>query len=157
MGRLARGFVLNINDERLRETIRIGRERGETLRDAFEAAWRGAAEEWRTATEERASEKEAYREQPSTGRASGRYSDAWWTTSPRYTPKTYPPSVLAAYHRLGLGAGSPLKEVSRKRRELVKRYHPDRFVEPEQRRRAEGLTAEINSAHDTIERHLLRR
>jgi hypothetical protein len=45
MGRLARGFVLNINDERLRETIRIGRQRGETLRDAFEAAWRGAAEE----------------------------------------------------------------------------------------------------------------
>ena len=55
LGRLARGFVSNINDERLRETIRIGRERGETLRDAFGAAWRGAAEEWRAATEERAS------------------------------------------------------------------------------------------------------
>ena len=52
LGRLARGFVLNINDERLRETIRTGRERGETLRDAFGAAWQGAAEEWRAADEE---------------------------------------------------------------------------------------------------------
>jgi curved DNA-binding protein CbpA len=63
--------------------------------------------------------------------------------------------VLAAYDRLGLGAGSSLEDVRRKRRELVRRCHPDRFVDPEQRRRAEKLTAEINAAHDLIERHLI--
>jgi hypothetical protein len=155
LGRLARGFVLNINDDRLRATVRVGRERGETLKDALGAAWRGAAEEWRSATEERASEEES---QASAGRARERGSEARWTaSSPRYTPRQYPPHVLAAYNRLGLGAGSSLDEANRKRRELVKRYHPDRFAEPEQRVRAERLTAEINAAHDIIERHLLRK
>ena len=143
LGRLARGFVSNLSDERLRETIRIGRERGETFKDAFEAAWRGAAE-WRSAAEDGAFEE----------RTSG-----WWprgASSPRYAPKRFPLDVLAAYDRLGLGAGSPLEDVRRKRRELVRRCHPDRFVDPEQRKRAEKLTAEINAAHDLIERHLLR-
>ena len=53
--------------------------------------------------------------------------------------------------------GTSIEEVDRKRRELVKRYHPDRFSEPEKRARAERITAEINAAHDAIERHLLRR
>ncbi len=154
LGRLARGFVSNINDDRLKETVRVGRERGETLKDALGAAWRGAAEEWRSAAEERASEEE---NQASAGRTRERWSDARWTASPRYMPRQYPPHVLAAYHRLGLGAGSSLEEANKKRRELVKRYHPDRFVDAEQRTRAERLTAEINAAHDTIERHLLRR
>jgi hypothetical protein len=159
LGRLARGFVSNINDERLRETIRTGRERGETLRDAFGAAWRGAAEEWRAAAEERASEEAPGGRGSSTGRA--RWSEAWSEARQRaasqpYTPRKYPPGVLAAYHRLGLGAGSSLEEANRKRRELVKRYHPDRFADPEQRKRAERLTAEINAAHDAIERHLIR-
>ena len=140
LGRLARGFVSNINDERLRETLRAGRERGETLRDAFEAAWRGATEEWWAVEEHRPSE---------------RYSYGWRPSSPPYTPKKYPPNVLAAYHKLGMGAVEDLVEVRRKRRELVKRYHPDRFAEPEQRARAERLTAEINAAHDIIERYLL--
>ncbi len=146
LGRLARGFVSNVNDERLRETIRIGRERGETLRYAFEAAWRGAAEEWRLA-EERASRE----------RASEERTYGWRPTSMRYMARRYPPNVLAAYHRLNLGPGGGLEEVRRKRRELVKRCHPDRFVDPQQRKRAERLTAEINAAHDTIERYLLRR
>ena len=154
LGRLARGFVSNINDERLKETIRVGRERGEILRDAFEAAWRSAAEEWHAA-EERAHQAEASEERAS-GRGSEGSSGAWRTTSPRYTPRRYPPDVISAYHRLGLGAGSSLEEIHRKRRELVKRYHPDRFVDPGQRRRAEVLTAEINAAHDTIEHYLLR-
>lgn len=159
LGRLARGFVSNINDDRLKETVRVGRERGEILKDALGAAWRGAAEEWRSATEERAFEEE---NQATAGRSAGRARERWsearWTaSSPRYTPRQYPPHVLAAYHRLGLGAGSSLEEANKKRRELVKRYHPDRFAEPEQRTRAERLTAEINAAHDIIERHLLRR
>ncbi len=160
LGRLARGFVSNMNDDRLKETVRVGRERGETLKDALGAAWRGAAEEWRSAAEERASdESESWTSagRSAEERAWERWSDARWTASSRYTPRQYPPHVLAAYHRLGLGAGSSLEEANKKRRELVKRYHPDRFVEPEQRARAERLTAEINAAHDTIERHLRRR
>jgi DnaJ-domain-containing protein 1 len=151
LGRLAWGFVSNMNDERLRETIRVGRERSETLKGAFEAAWRGAAEEWRAA-EERAS-----RERVSEERASGEHAYGWRPTSTRYVPRKYPPNVVAAYHRLDLGPGADLGEVRRKRRELVKRYHPDRFVDSQQRKRAERLTAEINAAHDTIERHLLPR
>jgi hypothetical protein len=153
LGRLARGFVSNINDERFKETLRVGRERSETLKDAFGAAWRGAAEEWRAATEERGSGGQASEEHTSRYRS----PNAWWVDSPLYTPRQYPPQVLAAYHRLGLGAGSSLEEVNAKRRELVKRCHPDRFVNPEQRVRAERLTAEINAAHDVIERYLLRR
>jgi curved DNA-binding protein CbpA len=53
--------------------------------------------------------------------------------------------------------GASIDEVDKKRRELIKRHHPDRFSEPEKRGRAERVTAEINVAHDTIERHLLRR
>ena len=159
LGRLARGFVSNINDDRLRETVRVGRERGETLKDALGAAWRGAAEEWRSAAEERAFEEQnRAAAERSAGRTRERWSESRWTaSSPRFTPRQYPPHVLAAYHRLGLGAGSSLDEANRKRRELVKRYHPDRFAEPGQRSRAERLTAEINAAHDVIERHLLRR
>ena len=159
LGRLARGFVSNINDDRLRETVRVGRERGETLKDALGAAWRGAAEEWRSAAEERAfGEQNRAAAERSAGRTRERWSESRWTaSSPRFTPRQYPPHVLAAYHRLGLGAGSSLDEANRKRRELVKRYHPDRFAEPGQRSRAERLTAEINAAHDVIERHLLRR
>ena len=148
---------MNINDDRLKETVRVGRERGEILKDALGAAWRGAAEEWRSAAEERASEEESRASAGrSTGRARGRWSDAGWTATARYTPRRYPTHVLAAYHRLGLSAGSPLEEVRKKRRELVKRYHPDRFVDSEQRARAEKLTAEINAAHDAIERYLTR-
>ncbi len=150
LGRLARGFVLNINDERLRETIRVGRERGETLRDAFGAAWRGAAEEWRAA-EERASREKASGEWAYEERAYG-----WRPSSMRYMPGKYPPYVISAYHRLDLGPGAGLEEVRRKRRELVKRCHPDRFADPGQRKRAEKLTAEINAAHDAIERYLLK-
>jgi len=63
--------------------------------------------------------------------------------------------VITAYHRLGLGAGSPLEEVRKRRRELVKRHHPDRFVDPEHRECAEKQTAEINAAHDTVEHYLV--
>jgi curved DNA-binding protein CbpA len=50
-----------------------------------------------------------------------------------------------------------MEEVDRKRRELVKKFHPDRFPDPEKRARAERLTAEINAAHDAIERHVQRK
>jgi DnaJ-domain-containing protein 1 len=144
LGRLARGLVSNLQeDERFRETLRTGRERTETLRSAFEAALRGAAEEWRNAEEQRQT------------RASGERSERWRPSST--FPRRYPPDVLAAYNRLDLMPGTSIEEVDRKRRELVKRYHPDRFSEPEKRARAERITAEINAAHDAIERHLLRR
>ena len=158
LGRLARGFVSNLNDERLKETVRVGRERGESLKDAFEAARRGFSEEWRRASEERVAEERTSGGESREGYARAR-ANGWWASSStsRYMPRQYPPEVLAAYHRLGLGAGSPLEEVHKKRRELVKKYHPDRFVDTEQRVRAEKLTAEINAAHDVVERHLLHR
>jgi DnaJ-class molecular chaperone len=146
LGRLARGFVSNLQeDERFRETLRTGRERGEALRGAFEAAWRGASEEWRAAEERRTARE----------RAAGERSDGWRPSS-AFPPRKYPPEVLAAYDRLGLMPGATMEEVDKKRRELIKRYHPDRFSEPEKRARAERVTAEVNAAHDTIERHLLK-
>lgn len=171
LGRLARGFVLNLQeDDRLRETLRAGRERGETLRDsfggAFEAAWRGAAEEWRAAE----SERQAEEEQQDSGNETGERGDGGSSrtdssrrssyrpgySSTTFAPRKFSPQVLKAYERLGLMPGASLDEVSRKRRELIKRYHPDRFSEPDKRARAERLTAEINAAHDNIARHMTR-
>jgi DnaJ-domain-containing protein 1 len=146
LGRLAQGFVSSLQeDERFRERIRSGRERSEALRGAFEAAWKGASEEWRRAEERRAAQEAA---------AGG--SSAWRAATTTFTPRQYPPHVLSAYDRLGLVPGAPMEEVDRKRRELVKRFHPDRFSDPEKRLRAERVTAEINAAHDAIERYLRR-
>lgn len=170
LGRLARGFVTNLQeDDRLRETLRAGRERGETLKDtfggAFEAAWRGAAEEWRAAEEERKSEEEQQTSENGAGtqgeESSSRRSSTWEDyrrsySSTTFTPRKFSPAVLNAYGRLDLPPGAGMEEISRKRRDLIKRYHPDRFSDPEKRARAERLTAEINAAHDTIARHLLR-
>jgi DnaJ-domain-containing protein 1 len=143
LGRLAQGFVSSLQeDERFRERLRTGRERSEALKGAFEAAWKGASEEWRRAEERRVAEEAA------AGRTSG-----WRAATTTFVPRKYPPHVLAAYDRLGLALGAPMEEVDRKRRELVKRFHPDRFSDPEKRVRAERLTAEINAAHDAIERN----
>ncbi len=151
LGRLASGFLSTLQeDERVRERLRTGRERTETLRGAFEAALRGAQEELRRAEERRRAEGHSTddRERRSFGnRTSG------WTSSPTFAPLRYPPGVLAAYDRLGLVPGVSMDEVDRKRRELVKKFHPDRFSDPDKRARAERVTAEINAAHDAIERH----
>lgn len=167
LGRLARGFVLNLQeDDRFRETLRAGRERGETLKEtfgeAFSAAWRGAAEEWNAAEEERRASEERGTGDSSGRSASDRSSSgnsSYWqrASSTTFAPRKYPVPVLKAYERLGLDTGAGLEEVRKKRRELVKRYHPDRFADPDKRVRAERLTSEINAAHDTIARHLLRR
>ena len=150
LGRIARGVVSNLQeDERFRETLQAGRERGEALRGAFEAALRGASEEWRAAEERRAARERAARDNPEGQRARD--------SSATFLPRRYPPGVLAAYGRLGLKPGTPIEEVDKKRRELIKRYHPDRFSEPEKRARAERVTAQINAAHDKIERHVLRK
>jgi DnaJ-domain-containing protein 1 len=153
LGRLARGFVSNVGDERLRETVRPLRQRSETLRSAVGAAWRGAAAEWRAAEERAAAEEENGGERASAGHSSGA---TWGAAAPPFVPRRYPPQVLYAYHRLGLNPGDPLEAVNKRRRDLVKRHHPDRFVEPGQRARAERITAEINASHDLIERHLTR-
>ena len=153
LGRIARGFAASLQeDERFRQTLQTGRERGEALRGAFEAALRGATEEWRSSEQRRAAEEQRGARE----RTSGERPDGWRPSS-TFPPRRYPPNVLAAYGRLGLMPGASIEEVDKKRRELVKRYHPDRFSEPEKRARAERITAEINAAHDAIERHLLRR
>jgi hypothetical protein len=154
LGRLAQGFVSSLQtDDRFRDRLVRSRERSEAIRDAFEAAWRGASEEWRRAEERRMAEEAA---QQNGSRTQGRNS-GWRTAAPTFAPLSYPANVLAAYNRLGLAPGAPMDEVDRKRRELVKRFHPDRFSDPEKRVRAERVTAEINAAHDAIERHVLRK
>jgi DnaJ domain len=157
LGRLAQGFVSSLQeDERFRERLRASRERSEALRGAFEAGWRGAYEEWRRAEERRAAEEAATAEN-ARSRASESRNSGWRATATTFAPRRYPPNVLAAYDRLGLAPGASMDEVDRKRRELVKRFHPDRFSDPEKRVRAERVTAEINAAHDAIERHVLRK
>jgi DnaJ-domain-containing protein 1 len=142
LGRLAQGFVSSLQeDERFRERLRTSRERSESLRGAFEAAWKGASEEWRRSEERRTTEE-----------AASQRTSAWRSATTTFTPRKYPANVLAAYNRLGLVPGASMEEADRKRRELVKRSHPDRFSDPEKRVRAERVTAEINVAHDTIER-----
>jgi DnaJ-domain-containing protein 1 len=146
LGRLAQGFVSSLQtDDRFRERLVRGRERSEALRGAFEAAWRGASEEWRRAEERRMAEEAA------------EHNGDWRAAATTFAPLSYPPTVLAAYNRLGLAPGASMDEVDKKRRELVKRFHPDRFSDPEKRVRAERVTAEINAAHDAIKRHVLRK
>lgn len=162
IGRLASGFLSNIqDDERVRARLRVGRERGENLRGAFEAALRGAQEELRRSEERRRAEEGQATGSTSAGTRNTRQGfggrSSGWTSSPTFAPLKYPPNVLAAYDRLGLVPGVPMDEVDRKRRDLVKRFHPDRFPDPDKRARAEKVTAEINAAHDTIERHLARK
>jgi DnaJ-domain-containing protein 1 len=143
LGRLAQGFVSSLQeDERFRERLRTSRERSNALRGAFEAAWKGASEEWRRSEERRTTEE-----------AASQRTSGWRSATTTFTPRKYPANVLAAYNRLGLVPGASMEEADRKRRELVKRFHPDRFSDPEKRVRAERVTAEINAAHDTIERN----
>ena len=157
LGRIARGLVSNLQeDERVRERLRVSRERSEALRGAFEAALRGASEEWRRAEERRAGDEAASRARGSEGPSGGRTA-GWRPSSTTFIPRRYPPNVLAGYERLGLAPGTSMPEVDRKRRELIKRFHPDRFSDPDKRARAERVTAEINAAHDAIERHLTKR
>ena len=162
LGRLASGFLSTLGEaERVRERLRTGRERGETLRGAFEAALRGAQEELRRQEERRRREGDASTGGSATSSANrGRQNPgnraSGWASSGTFAPLKYPPNVLSAYERLGLAPGAPMDEVDRKRRELVKRFHPDRFSDPDKRARAERVTAEINAAHDAIERHARR-
>ena len=142
LGRLAQGFVSSLQeDERFRERLRTSRERSEALRGAFEAAWKGASEEWRRTEERRIAEE-----------ATAQRTSGWRSANTTFVPRKYPSNVLAAYDRLGLVPGASMEEADRKRRDLVKRFHPDRFSDPEKRVRAERVTAEINAAHDAIER-----
>ena len=160
LGRLASGFLSTLgDDERVRERLRTGRERGETLRGAFEAALRGAQEELRRAEERRRAEGGSSSGTTTSG-SSGRQSfgnrTSGWASSGTFAPLRYPPNVLSAYDRLGLVPGVPMDEVDRKRRDLVKKFHPDRFSDPDKRARAERVTAEINAAHDAVERYAKR-
>ncbi|MDQ5818283.1 MAG: hypothetical protein M3334_07900, partial [Actinomycetota bacterium] len=96
LGRLARGLVANLQeDERFRESLRPVRERGEALRGAFEAALKGASEEWRRAEERRAAEEAASGGRADGQRDSGRRTSGWRPSSTTF-PGRYPPNVLAA-------------------------------------------------------------
>lgn len=148
LGRLARGLTLNLQDESsLKESARQGRERTENLRRAFKTGY----ETWKSAEEERRRREDKHEERQERGQERSRSEDH---RQRQFRPRKYPPEVARAYQKLGLELGTPLLEVRAKRRELIKRYHPDRFSDPEKRVRAERRAAEINSAHDVIARHL---
>jgi DnaJ-domain-containing protein 1 len=154
LGRLAQGFVSNLQeDERFRERTARGpraqrgpseapsKPPGRALRKSGAGPKSGAQLKGRPPGQ---ADGSGYRSRPSGRRGA----------STTFIPRRYPPGVLAAYNRLGLSPGAPMEEVDRKRRELVKRFHPDRYSDPDKRARAERVTAEINAAHDAIERHL---
>ncbi|WP_119070231.1 J domain-containing protein [Rubrobacter indicoceani] len=151
--------------------LRTGVRRGENLRDALGVAWRSASEEWRRAEERRIREEqeEAIRRErefpfSETRRPEG---EAGFGERMRervrervredsgtpFKVRKYSPEILRAYDRLGLLPGAAPYEVDRKRRDMVKKFHPDRFTDPEKRVRAEKVTAEINAAHDLIARN----
>ncbi|AHY45377.1 DnaJ domain [Rubrobacter radiotolerans] len=130
--------------------IKAEREREQTLgRGSFEEDRRsGLGDRMR----ERVREvyEEAYREanrragqQRTGGRNAGDFASTF--AGPKYSPE-----VLRAYERLDLMPGTSPVEVDRRRRELIKKFHPDRFTDPDKRVRAERVTAEINAAHDLI-------
>lgn len=160
LGRLASGFLSTLQeDERVRERLRTGRERSETLRVAFEAALRGAQDELRRAEERRRAEGgngAGTTSSTTRGRQGAGNRTSGWASSGTFAPLRYPPNVLSAYERLGLVPGVSMEEVDRKRRDLVKKFHPDRFSDPDKRARAERVTAEINAAHDAVERYAKR-
>ena len=158
LGRLARGIALSAQEEdrrRVEEVLRNGRERTENLRNAFRAGY----ETWKTAEEERRrreEEEQAARQRQERREDTGRRSQGRGEGNgrPYFRPRKYPPEVARAYQRLGLELGSPLADVRARRRELIKRHHPDRFSDPDKRLRAERLASEINASHDVIVRHL---
>jgi DnaJ-class molecular chaperone len=56
---------------------------------------------------------------------------------------------------LELEEGASMEEARRSYRELVRVWHPDRFVgDPRLRRRAEERSKELNVAWETLKRHL---
>ncbi|MGI8649041.1 MAG: J domain-containing protein [Rubrobacter sp.] len=186
LGRFARGFVAGASSGSgsppdldrpkpgFEDYLRTSKRRSENLKDALEVAWRSAYEEWRRAEEKRIREEQEEAErraaaQPETEarrpddgpgfgermreRVRDRVRD---DSQPPFAIRKYPPEVLRAYDRLGLLPGVEVAEVDRKRREMVKKFHPDRFTDPDKRIRAERVTAEINAAYDLISRRTKR-
>ena len=59
------------------------------------------------------------------------------------------------YARLELPVGAGLAEVRRAHRELMRKYHPDRFTfDPELEQKATRLSQELNAAVDGLTRYL---
>jgi len=55
-----------------------------------------------------------------------------------------------AYEILGLKAGASQVEVKQAYRKLVKIWHPDRFVDQQQKQQAEAKIKQINAAYNTV-------
>jgi DnaJ-domain-containing protein 1 len=62
---------------------------------------------------------------------------------------------LAAYYRaLELPYGAPLYNVKASYKRLMKKYHPDKFQNEEQRQTATELVKKLNEAHSELTKHL---
>lgn len=65
-----------------------------------------------------------------------------------------PYSIEEAYSLLGLPVGSDMQTVKARYRQLIRQHHPDRFIDPEQKRQAEEHLKKLNTARQIIESHL---
>jgi hypothetical protein len=63
-----------------------------------------------------------------------------------------PPALVRAYRSLGLAYGTPFPEVKAAYKRLLMQNHPDRnSATPEQLKRSTEISAQLNSAYQTIE------
>ncbi|QYX32560.1 J domain-containing protein [Sphaerospermopsis torques-reginae] len=59
-------------------------------------------------------------------------------------------NINQAYKILGLKLGASIDEVKQAYRQMAKTWHPDRFLESQQKLAAEAKIKEINQAYDTL-------
>lgn len=62
-------------------------------------------------------------------------------------------NLPAAYQILDLPVGSSLEVVQVRYRQLVKKYHPDRFIGAQEKAAAEARLKQINQAKEVIQKH----
>ena len=78
--------------------------------------------------------------------------DFWQEVKDNYDGKD--PTVAKHYIVLELPYGAPLPEVRAAYKRMMKKYHPDKFQDPERRAAATELVKKINEAYSGLVRHL---
>jgi DnaJ-domain-containing protein 1 len=88
-------------------------------------------------------------DQAAAGRATGR--DSGQAGSGRASPGSVPERLRRDYANLGLPPSASLEQVHRAHRQLLSRYHPDRFArDPEKQRLATRITQILNASFRRI-------